>query len=393
MIRVLKSIFNILRNNWIMKLVSLILAISIWFAIYATTTTSQEYYIELDLETGLPQSYKIDTESINNSISEIKVNVWGNREFLQQEITGTTFHAKVKFINDNGEFIIKDGIGIYEVIVEPKIKLPEDQVNYNYEPKEVQLAIIDVEANTIISKKVPVNLENITINPRNGYIIKSIKTNPSEVQIQGKRKSINRIEYIFTEPIEVKDVYLNQTFDTKILFTDPNIQVNIIQPVDKTITISIEVEEAKKTKEFYNVNIDYINLDESLYIINKDELKLNSFMVTGSSTIISEIQNDDIKPYIDLKGIENPGTYPKDIKIEFTDDINFDLTEVDTFYSPQTIYIDLINSYEKDIQELGKELFSESPVNNTNSIDPFNDRAGIINESYDEDGEIENNNN
>ncbi len=388
MLKFFKSVFNILKTNWPMKLISLLLAISIWFAIYATTTTSQEYYIDLDLQTGLPPNYKIDMDALNNTVSEIKVNIWGNRDFLQQEITGTTFHAKILYINSDGKLLVKDGIGIYEVIVEPKIKLPEDQVNYNYEPKEVQLALIDVEANTIISKKIRVNLENVSITPKEGYIIKSIRTEPPEITIQGKRKSLKRIDYIFTEPLDIDGIYKNTKYKTGLIFLDSNIDVDILNPVDKTVTISVEVEEAKKTKEFFDISIDYINIDESLTITNREDLKLDSLMVTGSSTLISEIKSSDIKPYIDLKGMSETGTYPKDIKLDFSNDININQDELDIFYSPQTIYINLIYSYEESIQDLGKNLFSLSNTSNYyERLNPFDDRAGVIS------GEDENDNN
>ena len=91
-----KFIMN-LKNNWGMKLFSLIIALVLWFAINNMTTTTQEYYVNLQVESPqLPSNYEV----VSSNISDVKVRVWGNREIIQKEITDASFQAKVQYLTE-----------------------------------------------------------------------------------------------------------------------------------------------------------------------------------------------------------------------------------------------------------------------------------------------------
>lgn len=387
----MRKVIDIIGNNLGIKIFSIVIAVIIWVSIYRTTITTQEYYIDFDLNSHIPDKYEV-IEVIPDNLSSIKLKIWGNREILQREITEASFQVRLKHKTTEKNPSISEGKNTFEVIVEPKIRLPKDEVFYSFEPDEIQIILNDKEANVVSTEKTLISLDNISINPRKGYVIKTKKSVPKEAVIKSKKRNLNRINYIITEYIELNDVYKNITLEANLKFLDENLQAEILEPANKKVKIIIEIVEKTTTLEFRDIKIDYLNLDESLSILNKNELKLNLVSVTGSSSTLGDINETDIKPYIDLSGMTETGeNIPKDIKIEYSKDTDFD--DISVFYSPQTIYIDLIPSYEENIQELGKSLFSKNVIDES-SDNYFNERPGVIldNESNESAENVENEN-
>lgn len=369
-----QNIINSLKRNWKMKFVSIILAIITWFVINSMTKTTQEYYINLDYESNLP-SNNFEISSID--VKSVKVNVWGDRETIQEEITEASFQAQIIYKEDPNDKI-NEGTFIYKIEVEPKVRLSEDKIKYSYQPQEAQITLVDTLANEIITKNIRISLENISVNPSEGYIIKSLKPSPTEATIRAKRKFFKIYETIPTDFKEINDIISNKAIEVGLNIQDTSNDVKIIDPADNIIKIFIEVDEAKKTKEFTSIPILYKNKHESLSIQNKKNLKLQLFSMTGPSSIIKNIEAEDIKPYIDLIGMRATGDFPKDIKITFSNDINKKLKDLKYYYYPQSIQISLIKSYEENIQELGKMLFSENLSNRSpQNYNSYNDRASV----------------
>ncbi len=364
-----------LGKNIGIKIFSIVIAIVIWVAVYRTTITTQEYYIDFDISSNIPNKYEV-IEVIPDNLSSIKVKIWGNREILQREVTEASFQARLEHIKSEKAPKISEGKNNFKVIVEPKIRLPKDEVFYSYEPDEIQIILYDKEANVVTTEKKRISLDNISINTRKGFVIKTKKSVPKETLISSTKRNLNRINYVITEYIELNDVYKNISLEADLKFLDENLEATILEPANKKAKIIIEIVEKTTTLEFRDIEISYINLDESLSILNKNELKLNLVSITGSSSTLSDIDQTDIKPYIDLAGMTETGErIPKDIKIDYSKDIDFD--EISVFYSPQTIHIDLIPSYEENIQELGKSLFSKNVIDG--SLSSYSDeRPGII---------------
>lgn len=384
----MKEFFKVLKSNWKAKLLSLIVAIIIWLTINAMTSQTSEYNVILDLSTGLSQNFEL----LESNVKVITVKVYGNREFINQEVSADIFHAMIDYTKDIENHSVAEGTGIYKIKLEPKIRLPESKVLYSYEPTEVQITLNDKEANRIVTESKIIQPDISAITPGEGYIIKAIKTSPKNASVTGKLKIVNRIEYLKTDKIEISDISQTVTYDIQLIFPDPNTQAIISEPTNKKVSVTIEIEEATRTKEFTNLKINAVNLDKSLSIANKYELILGNFSITGQASIIREITSSDIKPYINLSGMRVLGEFPKDIKIEFTNKISSKLENLKYFYSPQTIYIVLKKSFEDNIQDLGKFLFSKNLSNNSQTPRSYiGDRAGVTNSSN-EGNETGNNN-
>ncbi len=356
-----------------MKLLSLIIALVIWFLIYNTTTSRQIYYINLDLKSNLPSNYEI----IYSNAKNVEVTIQGKREALQ-EITESSFQARVEYISDPDKPNLEEGTKAYKVIIESKIKLPEDVITYTYKPQEVQISLTDKLEDKIIREEIRIE-PVLDIELRDGYTVKPIRTEPEKVIIEAKKRIIKGMK-VQTEPLKINDLFNTNVYEVGIVLNKPNAEAKILEPADQKVKITIEVEEEKKPKDFPNIKVKYINLDESLAIENKDDLLIGMFTITGPSSIIKDIEEKDIRAYIDLKGMYNTGKFPRNINIEFSEEIKQKLRELRYFYSPQTIYVELIKSYEEDIQVLGRSLFSENAVKDTYNS-PFYDRADSATDS------------
>ena len=85
-------------------------------------------------------------------------------------------------------------------------------------------------------------------------------------------------------------------------------------------TLSIEVKLDKSiTKEFKNIPIETENLDSkfSVQAMNKEDSSV-TVVVKGSQDIVDSIKEENIKAYIDLKGL-TAGEHEVDVKVKGDD--------------------------------------------------------------------------
>lgn len=145
-----------------------------------------------------------------------------------------------------------------------------------------------------------------------GKAISSITSSVESVTIYGDEETLANIKNIEV-PINVDglDSHKKQTLTIK----KPG-GIREISEVSTTVSIDVESEASKEIK---NIQLEYINLNENYSPnANSDEDKYVTVVVKGVESIIDEIDEKDIKVYVDLKGY-GPGTHDVDVIVEGND--------------------------------------------------------------------------
>ena len=189
-------------------------------------------------------------------------------------------------------------------------------VAYDENGKRVNVEIVPstVDAKVTITsphKEVPVKVIP-TGKLAFGKAIESLDTNVSTVTVYGQKDAIDKIEELEVE-VDVKGLEKDKKFN--VTLKRPK---GITDISSKTITVDVKVANSI-TKEFTVNTIEFRNLANGLSVqaLSKDDTSV-TISVSGSSSIVNDIDVSAIIAYVDLDGY-SPGEYEVEVKVEKSD--------------------------------------------------------------------------
>lgn len=189
-------------------------------------------------------------------------------------------------------------------------------VAYDENGKRVNVEIVPstVDAKVTITsphKEVPVKVIP-TGKLAFGKAIESLDTNVSTVTVYGQQEAIDKIEELEVE-VDVKGLEKDKKFN--VTLKRPK---GITDISSKTITVDVKVANSI-TKEFTVNTIEFRNLANGLSVqaLSKDDTSV-TISVSGSSSIVNDIDASAIIAYVDLDGYSR-GEYEVEVKVEKSD--------------------------------------------------------------------------
>lgn len=287
-----------LKNNWKIKLISLILAILLWSFVIASenpTLTTRFTNVPVILEN---EEYLFNSglELMNYNKTTVDLQVSGKRNQL---INLTASHFRVTA----DLYDLKEGVNLVEL----KYSLPVGTSLVN-EPRSISLDI-----QKIINKDFAINIETIGELKEN-YILESKKATPEKISINGARSSVEKVE-------SVKAI-LNLSEVEDDIITN----VNIVA-VDKE---GKQVENIKLGQNFVNINAIISktkeveirpkfsdNLDSD-YKLKEIKLNPNKIYIKGNKKYIDSIEFINTK-LIDLSKVI--GSFKETVKLDLPENI------------------------------------------------------------------------
>jgi YbbR domain-containing protein len=210
-----------LTHNWLLKIVSLVLATMLWMAV--ANEASSEIGLEVPLEyRNIPPQLEITGDMTNT----VQVRLRGSSNVIK-DITA----KDVSTIIDLG----KMGRGEKIVPLSPQ----NVQAPFGAEVIRVNPSSVRFNLERTITKTIPI-VPTFSGQPTDGYEIGKVVINPSAVEIEGPESRVNAITSIATVPIrlERKQTHIEQTADLDV--PDPQIRLQHPSPV------SIRVEVRRK---------------------------------------------------------------------------------------------------------------------------------------------------
>ncbi|MDI1472154.1 MAG: CdaR family protein [Thermodesulfovibrio sp.] len=208
---------NLIAENLTFKLISIALAVFLWF--FVTFKGQTETYVEIPIEfKGVPAGMEI----LKQNVKKINISI-SARERIIREIAQNNIRVIIDLSNAKlGENSIP--------ITKSSIKIPRGVEILRIEP-----SIVKVHLDKKSQKMVPVKAV-IVGNPEKGFIIRSVELEPSQINIEGAKKELDRIQIIKTEPIDIEGIKENISIQTKI---DP--EGKIFRSDKDIINVKIEV--------------------------------------------------------------------------------------------------------------------------------------------------------
>lgn len=176
-----------LTENWILKLVSLTFAVTLWFFVMGERKLEVGYSVPLEYE-NIPRGLMI----ANEVPTLVDVRVSGPRTVLMNlHPNDITISVDLKGL--------PAGISSFKRL-EERLDLPSSVKVTRLSP-----SFVDVKLERIRQKKVPV-VPSLTGTPSEGFLVTDVTVTPSQVTVEGAESEVKDISQIFTEAVDVEGV-------------------------------------------------------------------------------------------------------------------------------------------------------------------------------------------
>lgn len=181
---------------------------------------------------------------------------------------------------------------------------------------DVEIVPSTVEAEvTLTSQSKELTIKVVpTGNVAFGKAIKSIETNATKVVVYGPQEVLDSLNKVLEVEVDVEGLKSDLTIK-KDLEKPAGIRAMSIS----NITIDIELDTVTD-KDIENVGIEFRNIDTSRYSANAATVTDETVVVNvkGVESVLKLINNENVKAYVDLKGLTE-GTHEVEVIIEGTD--------------------------------------------------------------------------
>lgn len=209
--------FSLFTENLTFKILSLALALFLWF--FVTFRGQVETSLEIPLEFKNTPS---EMEILKQSTRKINISV-SARERLLKELSQKDIRVVVDLANVRlGENSIP--------ITKSSVKLPRGIEILRIEPSQVKLYMDEKSYKTV-----PVKVR-LTGTPAKGFTVVSVTSEPSQLKIEGAKKELEKIHVIKTELVDIEGLSENMSFQAKI---DP--EGKIFRTDKDTVTVYVNI--------------------------------------------------------------------------------------------------------------------------------------------------------
>lgn len=209
-------------KNTSLKILSVLLAISLWF--YVSYRGESEMSVEAPLEF---KNIPTGMETLRQNIRKVTVNVQGHEQAMHR-LRQSDVHVVVDMSGTKkGENQIS--------LDKDNVLLPRTMKVQRIEPSSVKIVLDET-----VSRVVPVR-PYITGSPERPYVLAGIKGSPASVRIEGPKTEVDRITILRTDPIDITGFDDDLTQTVKL-----NLNGKAIRPDVSEITVTLTIRKGQK---------------------------------------------------------------------------------------------------------------------------------------------------
>lgn len=284
---------NWLVKNWSAKLVSLILAVGLWY--YAVGEEGVEVTRTIPIEIKIEQE---NMSIVGKTTRVVVATLQAPRALLANLASGDL----------RAEHVIKkvERPGEYSFRVEPsEIQLPSEKIRVVRVEPEVIVVKID---EMIVQKR---GIEPVFRGePAFGYRLdlKKVQLDPISVLVEGPKSQLEKVGKIKTQPIDVVG-RLRSFRKTIRLAEEPGLKLLSESLVD----VYVPIEEAVSEKTFKDVPIKVLSVAGNSHSVSISPTQLE-IILRGAAKNLNEVKKEDILIYAEVSELSE-GTHEVPLKI------------------------------------------------------------------------------
>ncbi len=291
------KIQSLLFSNFYLKILSVIIAILLWF--FVIGESKNEMGIDTSLEfKGIPENVTI----VNNIPTAIHVRLKGSSTLLRP-----LTEKRLLFNIDLSNVKIGENVILLE-------KKDLKNLPLGVEVIDISPVAITVILDKLIEKRLPVVVKT-TGSPPHGYQLSETRIEPENVLARGTKSYLQEIDTIFTNPINLNTVKNNTTREATLSF-DPK-RLKFIEPL--TVKVFINISEERTQRSIKGIRINFINKPATIKRISYSNYFVDLLVNSPQEVLVDEIRHDT-KVVVDLAALdtipqENTATLPIEVNL------------------------------------------------------------------------------
>jgi YbbR domain-containing protein len=219
---------RILVENFGLKLVSLLLAVALWFVVARDPIAEVEIKVPIEFH-SLPENLEIDSASF----TQAQIRVRGPERVIHRLETSDV-RAEINLAN------VSPGERTFELTAQ-QVHVPQDLEVVQIIPGQFQLSF-----DTRTTRTVEVRAR-VTGTFAGGMRVAQTLADPSTIMITGPRRRVEAVESATTDPVDVTGTMTRASFLTQAYVPDPLIQV--VHPTPIRVTVIMERSGQEKKTE------------------------------------------------------------------------------------------------------------------------------------------------
>lgn len=281
-----KNIARLMSKDWLLKFLSLVLAIILWYFVGGEDKINKNVMIPIEI-INLPRDLTIS----NQFKKEIEVTVsgprslileMGNRAVTRQVDLSMATPGTMVIENDHKHIPVPRGITIQRV-----------------QPSSIILSL-----DKLIQKRFPVEART-TGEVAHGYFIKSLKVAPDAIAITGPQTTLSQVDHFFTKTINLDSVKKSMQLQVPLQL-DPAI-VELIGETSVTVDVMVGLQTVPMN--FDTLKVTAV-VDEQVREVRPDRVKV----VANVPKLLLE-KKVDLKNLITAVAVKNDGEANLKVKI------------------------------------------------------------------------------
>lgn len=278
-----------------MKIFSICLAILFWFIIRNEK--------QKEITVNIPVRYQSIPEGLvmsESPVDMVRVKLRGSKTRLSK--MDDEFFSPYQ-INMEGAVSGKNTFRLY----------PEDfKVPFGVTIDRIQPAVININMEKLALRTVPIK-PKLVGQPPAGFVVKSVRAVPFELQVQSFESQLKQIDSFSTEPIQLAGHQKSFDGDFKIESKGFKLSAN-----DQIVKVFVEIEEKKDVKTISSVPIHVSSQDQAM--IKKLKASLSPTIVnikaTGPESRLEYLSKNPPQVMLDRKQLSAALKSKKDSKID-----------------------------------------------------------------------------
>ena len=281
-----KKIGEIIIRNWPAKILSLALAVFLFY--FYKINTTEVKYMSIPLEVNLSSGFI----AAENHPSEVRVTLRGTSESISL-ISERDISAYADFTSEGRPGLYRQPVRIRKA----GNALYADPLEIRVEPAEIFLRIEEKMGKVVVVEPVVKGF------PAENYELVSYGLTPETLSIEGPASVIEKINTLKTETISIDGRNESFNLPVKIELAEEK----VVFPGGNEVQFRGRIEKSLIIKSIAPVEILMENSDSSM--VYELEVHSGSLRVEAERTIIDFLDRENCSLYIDMQNVTSPGVY------------------------------------------------------------------------------------
>ena len=279
------ALWGVLANNFGTKIISVVIAVVLWFIVLGSRNIEATKEISLEIITAA------DIQPANDVPEKIAFRLSGPKAFLRTVLDRRDEPIRVNLSQN------RTGLVTYRIFAD-NIHVPIGVKILSITP-----TVVPIKLETIKHRDVPVKIE-LSGTPPDGYKIVRATISPEVVRIRGAESRIDAMTEVSTSPLDVSDIRQNMKREVALDLSRYNVQLESQLP-----RVSLEVEATQASFRIKNVEV---RVNSKLSV--KLEDKSVTVLVRASSRDLKSLDRNQVFATVDLSG-KDRGEYRETVNV------------------------------------------------------------------------------